>query len=201
VLTNVGHLSSIHLFKTYKNKHLSTHALRQRFILKSLVLYEQQPLYTTRGNLSILLAREFNISKKNAYQYVFKELQKCLIPNQFVEEAGNVLTTKGPRILQRKGIPSYRLTKMGILVTSALEELEIKKRKELLEDYLISAKISNIYEFSVNEQLLFQLRKHPEFALQSIRQGVIKYIEGKINHPLDIIQNSQGNLYFNDNED
>lgn len=51
------------------------------------------------------------------------------------------LTTKGPRILQRKGIPSYRLTKMGILVTSALEELEIKKRKEPLEDDLISAKI------------------------------------------------------------
>jgi hypothetical protein len=186
------------MFKTYKNKHLSTHALRQRFILKSLALYKQQPLYTTRGNLSILLAREFNISKKNAYQYVFKELQKCLIPNQFVEEAGNVLTTKGPRILQRKGIPSYRLTKMGILVTSALEELEIKKRKELLEDYLISAKISNIYEFSVNEQLLFQLRKHPEFALESIRQGVIKYIEGRTNHPFDIIQNSQDNPIFYD---
>jgi hypothetical protein len=51
------------------------------------------------------------------------------------------LTTKGPRILQRKVIPSYRLTKIGILVTSALEELEIKKRKEPLEDDLISAKI------------------------------------------------------------
>lgn len=198
MLTNVGHLSSFHLFKTYKNKYLSTHALRQRFILKSLALYKQQPLYMTRDNLSTLLAREFNISKKNAYQYIFKELQKCLIPNQFVEEAGNVLTTKGPRILQRKGIPSYRLTKMGILVTSALEELEIKKRKELVEDYLISAKILNIYEFSVNEQLLFQLRKHPEFALESIRQGVLKYIEGRINHPFDIIQNSQGNPYFND---
>lgn len=198
MLTNVGHLSSIHLFKTYKKKHLSTHALRQRFILKSLALYKQQPLYMTRGNLSTLLAREFNISKKNAYQYIFKELQKCLIPNQFVEEAGNVLTTKGPRILQRKGIPSYRLTKMGILVTSALEELEIKIRKELVEDYLISAKILNIYEFSVNEQLLFQLRKHPKFALESIRQGVLKYIEGRTNHPFDIIQNSQGNLYFND---
>jgi hypothetical protein len=43
------------------------------------------------------------------------------------------LTTKGPRILQRKGIPSYRLTKMGILVTSALEELEIKKERNLLK--------------------------------------------------------------------
>jgi hypothetical protein len=30
---------------------------------------------------------------------------------------------------------------MGILVTSALEKLEIKKRKEPLEDDLISAKI------------------------------------------------------------
>jgi hypothetical protein len=80
--------------KNYKNKHLSTHALRQRFILQSLALYKQQPLYMTRGNLSTLLAREFNISKKNAYQYIFKELQKWLIPNQFVEVAGNVLTTK-----------------------------------------------------------------------------------------------------------
>jgi hypothetical protein len=44
----------------------------------------------TKGNLSTLLAQEFNISRKNAYQYIFKELQKCLIPNQFVEEAGNV---------------------------------------------------------------------------------------------------------------
>jgi hypothetical protein len=57
---------------------------------------------------------------------------------------------------------------MGILV------------KELLEDYLISAKILNIYEFSLNEQLLFQLRKYPEFALESIRQGVLKYIEGEL---------------------
>jgi hypothetical protein len=88
---------------------------------------------------------------------------------------------------------------MGILVTSALEELEIKKRKELLEDYLISAKILNIYEFSVNEQLLFQLRKYPEFALEPIRQGVLKYIEGKTNHPFDIIRNSQGKIiFFND---
>ena len=198
MVTNVGNLSSLHMFKTYKNKHLSSHALRQRFILKSLALYKEQPLYMTRGSLSTLLAQEFNISKKNAYQYIFKELRTCLIPNQFVEEAGNVLTTKGPRILQRKGIPSYRLTKMGILVTSAFEELEIKKRKELLEDYLISAKFLNIYEFSVNERLIFQLRKYPEFALESIRQGVLRYIEGRTNHPFDIIQNSQGNLYFND---
>ena len=192
MVTNVGNLSSLHMFKTYKNKHLSSHALRQRFILKSLALYKEQPLYMTRGNLSTLLAQEFNISKKNAYQYIFKELRTCLIPNQFVEEAGNVLTTKGPRILQRKGIPSYRLTKMGILVTSAFEELEIKKRKELLEDYLISAKFLNIYEFSVNERLIFQLRKYPEFSLESIRQGVLRYIEGRTNHPFDIIRNSRG---------
>jgi hypothetical protein len=93
VLTNVGYLSTLHAFKTYKNEHLSTHALRQRFILKSLALYKQQPLYMTKGNLSTLLAREFDISEKCISIY-FQGVTKCLIPNQFVEEAGNVFDYK-----------------------------------------------------------------------------------------------------------
>jgi hypothetical protein len=54
----------------------------------------------------------------------------------------------------------------------------------------------------MNEQLLFQLRKYPEFALEYIRHGVLKHIEGKTNHPFDIIRNSQGKtIFFNNNED
>jgi hypothetical protein len=120
----------------------------------------------------------------NSYSYVFKELEKCLIPNGIVEESGYKKTGMGPRALQESGIPSFRLTGTGMLVAASIEEMGFEKRVEMVEKYLISKATSNPSQFPIYEFMLAQFHGDPKAKLQLIESGVSRFIEGKIEHPI-----------------
>lgn len=183
----------VHTF--YKSKRaICSKGVKQRLIIK--LLASQKSYYypsskpdITRGVLAKYLSDKLGISAVNAYHYVFKELDECLVPNGFVEEHGAVATGKGPGLLQKTGIPCYRLTLLGMLVASTLEdEFDLQKRIELVRHYLKSKKVLDTNEFSSIEELLLRLQRYPQKTLELIRYSVMEYINGKTRNPLDSIK-------------
>jgi hypothetical protein len=141
----------------------------------------------TRGVIAKLFARRFDTTTKNAYSQVLRELQEYLIPAGIVEQQGIIHPVRGPLILRIQGIPCYQLTSLGLLVASCLDEISIDDRTKLLQRYMTAETISNFDELIVREQLLAHLREYPEFTLELIKHGVSQFLEGRIDHPFNII--------------
>ncbi len=72
------------------------------------------------------IAEKNGILWKNIYSGVFRDLDEILIPLDIVIEAGRWPLKRGPKALQEKGIPFYKLTKNGFLVALSIDELENK---------------------------------------------------------------------------
>jgi len=170
------------IFEHCKDNSLRSRGVKQRLIIRFLASVQVADI--TRGVLARHLASELGISRPNAYHYAYKELEVCLIPNGIVEETGIIMPARGPGQLQDAGIPCYRLTELGMLVASSLEELGIEKQKELLHRYLVLCKVSNAAEFSVNERFLSMLRNHPESAVELASYCVRDFIHGRSTCPL-----------------
>lgn len=187
-MQQLPHCAPLRIFEHRKDSTLRSRGIKQRQVIK--LLASLQVADVTRGVLAKHLAAEFGVPRANAYHYVYKELEECLIPNGIVEETGTtILPTRGPGQLQNAGIPCYRLTGFGMLIASTLEELGIEKQKEFLKRYLAYSKVSGAAEFAVNEWLESTLRKHPEYAIELAGYCMRDFVQGKSAHPLDAIMN------------
>ena len=141
-MQQLPHCAPLCIFEHRRDSTLRSRGIKQRIVVK--LLASLQVADVTRGVLAKRLAAELGIPRANAYQYAYKELEECLIPNGIVEETGTtILPTRGPGQLQNAGIPCYSLTGLGMLVASTLEELGIEKQKELLKRYLACSKVSS----------------------------------------------------------
>jgi hypothetical protein len=195
-MQQLPHCVPLFIFERRRDSTLRSRGVKQRLVVK--LLASLQVADVTRGVLAKHLAAELGIPRANAYQYAYKELEECLIPKGIVEETGTaILPTRGPGQLQNAGIPCYRLTGLGMLVASTLEELGIEKQKELLKRYLACSKVSGAAEFAANEWLGSTLRKYPDYAIELAGHCVRDFVQGKSAHPLDAIMND-GKIMAND---
>ena len=109
-------------FKTRSND-LTGEAKRQRAII-SILGNSANPAERTRTGISQKIAKKQEISWKNIYSGIFRDLDEILLPMEIAEEDGRLPLKRGPKALQEKGIPYYHLTKKGILVGLAINGIE-----------------------------------------------------------------------------
>ena len=124
-------------FKT-KNQQLTGEAVRQRSIIIILATQEN-PIEKTRTSISKKIANENKVIWKNLYSGVFRDLDEILIPLGLVTEEGRLPLKRGPKALQEKGVPYYKLTKSGLLVSLSLKE--IKDKRSLIEQFFSIANL------------------------------------------------------------
>jgi hypothetical protein len=173
----------IQINERYRKGELSTRAIKQRLIIKVLAMAPDQ----TRNAIARQLVRELGLSASSAYHYVFKELGECLIPGGIVEQAAYVRTGMGPRILQKTGIPAFRLSEIGTIIAASLDEIEFSKRSRIVENYLISKATSDSRSFAVYEEALSRFRKNPQFGFEMLKQGVSEFLQGKLDQPIALL--------------
>jgi len=125
-----GKLAIFDTFKT-KDKDLTGEAKRQRAII-TILGSNVNPAERTRTGISQKIAKKQEITWKNIYSGIFRDLDEILLPMGIAEEDGRLPLKRGPKALQEKGIPYYHLTKKGILVRLAINGIEnmISQSKE-----------------------------------------------------------------------
>ena len=106
------------IFDTFKTrtKDLTGEAKRQRAII-SILGSNVNPAERTRTGISQKIAKKQEISWKNIYSGIFRDLDEILLPMEIAEENGRLPLKRGPKALQEKGIPYYHLTKKGFLTS------------------------------------------------------------------------------------
>ncbi|MEW6605048.1 MAG: hypothetical protein AB1351_10250, partial [Thermoproteota archaeon] len=134
---------------------------------------------------------KFNFTQRIAYDHVSKELEECLVPDGIVEKVESVLSVRGPRIYRIRGVACYSLTFLGLLVATCLDEISLDDRKKLLANLLMTENGSDLIgDYKARKQLLSHLKKYPEFTLDLVKNGVLRFLEGQSHHPLNNIPNS-----------
>ena len=125
--------SKLAIFDTFKTKNndLTGEAKRQRAII-TILGSNVNPAERTRTGISQKIAKKQEITWKNIYSGIFRDLDEILLPMGIAEEDGRLPLKRGPKALQEKGIPYYHLTKKGILVGLAINGIEnmISQSKE-----------------------------------------------------------------------
>ena len=121
------------IFDTFKTKEndLTGEAKRQRAII-TILGSNVNPAERTRTGISQKIAKKQEITWKNIYSGIFRDLDEILLPMEIAEEDGRLPLKRGPKALQEKGIPYYHLTKKGVLVGLAINGTEnmISQSKE-----------------------------------------------------------------------
>jgi hypothetical protein len=117
-----GKLAIFDTFKT-KDNDLTGEAKRQRAII-TILGSDVNPAERTRTGISQKIAKKQEITWKNIYSGIFRDLDEILLPMGIAEENGRLPLKRGPKALQEKGIPYYHLTKKGILVGLAISGIE-----------------------------------------------------------------------------
>jgi hypothetical protein len=117
-----GKLAIFDTFKTKEND-LTGEAKRQRAII-TILGSNVNPVERTRTGISQKIAKKQQITWKNIYSGIFRDLDEILLPLGIAEEDGRLPLKRGPKALQEKGIPYYHLTKKGILVGLAINGIE-----------------------------------------------------------------------------
>ncbi|MFB5611664.1 MAG: hypothetical protein ACE5RT_07660 [Nitrosopumilaceae archaeon] len=168
--------SKLAIFDTFKTKtkELTGEAIRQRSIIISLATQEN-PADKTRTAISQKIAEKSGIVWKNLYSGVFRDLDEILIPLKLVEEDGRLPLKRGPKALQEKGIPYYRLTQSGLLV--ALSIKEIKEKGPLLEQFF---SYPNSQEKELKEIIKKLSKIAPKFTFSLFEKYVRAFCEGKL---------------------
>jgi len=160
-------------FKT-KNQQLTGEAIRQRSIITILAIQEN-PIEKTRTSISKKIANENKIIWKNLYSGVFRDLDEILIPLGLVIEEGRLPLKRGPKALQEKGVPYYKLTKSGLLVSLSLKE--VKDKQSLMEQFFSNANLDE-KEFQEIIQKLGEIA--PTFTYSLFEKYVRSYCNGKL---------------------
>ncbi len=172
------------IFDTFKTKdnHLTGEANRQRAII-AILGSNANPAERTRTGISQRIAKKADITWKNIYSGIFRDLDEILLPIGIAEEDGRLPLKRGPKALQEKGIPYYHLTKKGILVAISIDEC--KNREDLLSRFFAKAEPKE-KEF---EKVLSSLLKTSPIFTYSIFQKYVKaFCENKIKEllPFDL---------------
>ncbi len=172
--------SKLAVFDTFKtkNQELTGEATRQRSIITTLATQEN-PTEKTRTSISQRIASKSGIIWKNLYSGVFRDLDEILIPLKLVEEEGRLPLKRGPKALQEKGIPYYRLTQSGLLV--ALSITEIEDRHSLLEQFF---SYSNSQEKEFQEIIKKLSKIAPKFTFSLFEKYVRAFCKGKLKNLL-----------------
>jgi hypothetical protein len=176
-----GKLAIFDTFKT-KNSDLTGEAKRQRSIIMILGS-NVNPAERTRTGISQKIAKKQEITWKNIYSGIFRDLDEILLPMGIAEEDGRLPLKRGPKALQEKGIPYYHLTKKGILVGLAIngiENMSSQLKKFFLESDLKEKEFERILtKFIINS---------PNFTYSIFQKYVKAFCEDKINEllPFDL---------------
>lgn len=174
------------IFDTFKTKstELTGEANRQRAIIVTLATMPS-PADRTRTALSQKIAQENGIIWKNIYSGIFRDLDEILIPLDIVEEDGRLPLKRGPKALQEKGIPYYRLSKKGMLVALSLDEII---GRDVLFEHFFS--ILDKHE----QEAIMMLKEISKFAPRFCYSFIEKYVRGFCNGELELVPFSISNL-------
>jgi hypothetical protein len=172
------------IFDTFKtrDKDLTGEAKRQRSII-AILGSNANPAERTRTGISQKIAEKQEITWKNIYSGIFRDLDEILLPMGIAEEAGRLPLKRGPKALQEKGIPYYHLTKKGILVGLAINGVETM-RSQLKEFFSKSDPIEKEFE----KILTKFITTSPIFTYSIFQKYVKAFCEDKINEllPFDL---------------
>ena len=153
-------------------------AIRQRNIIIHLAQTDNSRSMT-RTAIAQSIAEKNGLLWKNIYSGVFRDMDEILIPLDIVIEAGRLPLKRGPKALQEKGIPFYKLTKSGFLVALSIDELENKK--SVLDNFLLNPEIKE-KEFVDAIKVLIKLS--PKLTYSIFEIYVNAYCDGKLKNLL-----------------
>jgi hypothetical protein len=167
---------SLAIFDTFKTKsdELTGEASRQRSIIAHLATATNSAARTRTG-ISQRIAEEHGIVWKNIYSGIFRDLDEILIPLGLVQEAGRLPLKRGPKALQEKGVPFYKLTLEGMLIALSLNE--IVGREAILKEFFSQAKIE---EKEFQEILEKFSTVFPRFTYSLFEKYSRAYCDGKL---------------------
>jgi len=172
------------IFDTFKtrSKDLTGEAKRQRSII-AILGSNANPAERTRTGISQKIAKKQEITWKNIYSGIFRDLDEILLPMKIAEEAGRLPLKRGPKALQEKGIPYYQLTKKGILVGLSINGVKIM-RSQLKEFFSKSDPIEKEFE----KILTKFITTSPIFTYSIFQKYVKAFCEDKITEllPFDL---------------
>jgi hypothetical protein len=176
-----GKLAIFDTFKT-KGNDLTGEAKRQRAII-TILGSDVNPAERTRTGISQKIAKKQEITWKNIYSGIFRDLDEILLPMGIAEEDGRLPLKRGPKALQEKGIPYYHLTKKGILVRLAINEIE-NMEEELKKFFLKLDPEEREFEKIVTKLM----STSPTFSHSIFQKYVKAFCENKINEllPFDL---------------
>ena len=176
-----GKLAIFDTFKT-KDKDLTGEAKRQRAII-TILGSNVNPAERTRTGISQKIAKKQEITWKNIYSGIFRDLDDILLPMEIAEEDGRLPLKRGPKALQEKGIPYYHLTKKGILVGLAINGIE--NMASQLKEFFSK---SDLKEKEFEKILTKFMTTSPTFTYSIFQKYVKAFCENKINEllPFDL---------------
>lgn len=167
--------TNLSIFDTFKIKgELTGEANRQRSII-TILASNANPAERTRTGISRRIAKRQDIAWKNIYSGIFRDLDEILIPLEIAEEDGRLPLRRGPKALQEKGIPYYKLTKKGVLV--ALSISEVKNREKLLKEFFSK---SDSKEKEYEKIIISLLETSPNFTYSIFQKYVKAFCDNKI---------------------
>ena len=166
-------LSIFDTFKT-KTKQITGEATRQRSIIQHLT-DSSSSASKTRTSISQKIAEENGIKWKNIYSGVFRDLDEVLIPLGLVEEEGRLPIKRGPKALQQNGMPFYHLTKKGMIVSLAIDN--ISERKKILKGVINQADVDERQAFEIMEKMV---KIAPHFGFSIFERYVKAYCDNKL---------------------
>lgn len=167
--------TNLSIFDTFKIKgELTGEANRQRSII-TILASNANPAERTRTGISRRIAKRQDIAWKNIYSGIFRDLDEILIPLEIAEEDGRLPLRRGPKALQEKGIPYYKLTKKGILI--ALSISEVKNREKLLKEFFSK---SDSKEKEYERIITSLLETSPNFTYSIFQKYVKAFCDNKI---------------------
>jgi hypothetical protein len=164
------------IFDTFKTKRqqITGEASRQRAIIHHLS-NSTNSTSKTRTAISQSIAEKNNILWKNIYSGIFRDMDEILMPLGIVEEEGRLPLKRGPKALQQNGMPFYHLTKKGMIVSLAIDN--ISERKKILKQIVSQADEDEKQAFTIMENLV---KIAPHFGFSVFERYVKAYCENRI---------------------
>ncbi len=164
------------IFDTFKTKgdELTGEANRQRAII-TILASNTNPAERTRTGISQKIAKKQVVTWKNIYSGIFRDMDEILLPMEIAEEDGRLPLKRGPKALQKIGIPYYNLTRKGILI--ALSISEIQNRENLLKDFFSKSESS---EKDFEKIISSLLKTSPNFTYSIFQKYVKAFCNNKI---------------------
>ena len=172
------------IFDTFKTKgdDLTGEANRQRAII-TILADNINPAERTRTGISQRMAKKQGIAWKNIYSGIFRDMEEILLPMEIAEENGRLPLRRGPKALQKLGIPYYHLTRKGILIALSISEIE--NRENLLKEFFSKSEST---EKEFEKILSILLKTSPNFTYSILQKYVKAFCNNKIKEllPFDL---------------